>query len=314
IGVDLHEFNPELTLVPGQSFNWQRLGDDKMWVGIVDTHPLIFAQEGSTNRVASLDGSLSGEELMSLVREYLQLDIALTELYATWSTCCPRMKVVAAALPGIRLLNQNPWECLMSFIFSSNNNIKRITKGLGSLRSKYGNYSCSVWKFSALWGNTVEYTLSVGVIVTLAARRLGYRAKFIVGTTRIVREKGVEWLLGMRSRDRAAVQNDLISLPGVGRKVADCVALFSMKQCEAVPIDTHVWDIVLRDYSSYIPKQSESNALAGKQKETKTLTPFVYDRIGDAFRGQFMHHAGWAHSVLFAAELPDLRILLPQSM
>lgn len=169
-------------------------------------------------------------------------------------------------------------------------------------------------KFSALWGNTVEYTLSVSVIVTLAARRLGYRAKFIVGTTRIVREKGVEWLLGMRSRDRAAVQNDLISLPGVGRKVADCVALFSMKQCEAVPIDTHVWDIVLRDYSSYIPKQSESNALAGKQKETKTLTPFVYDRIGDAFRGQFMHHAGWAHSVLFAAELPDLRGLLPQSM
>lgn len=81
--MDLHEFNPELTLVPGQSFNWQRLGDDKIWVGIVDTHPLIFAQEGSTNRVASLDGSLSGEELMSLVREYLQLNIALTELYAT---------------------------------------------------------------------------------------------------------------------------------------------------------------------------------------------------------------------------------------
>ena len=128
-----------------------------------------------------------------------------------------------------------------------------------------------------------------------------------------MRLKGVDWLLGMRNRDRAEVQTDLISLPGVGRKVADCVALFSMKQCEAVPIDTHVWDIVLRDYSSYISRKS-STGLTGKEKDTKTLTPFVYDHIGDAFRCQFRHHAGWAHSVLFAAELPDLRVLLPNSM
>lgn len=56
------------------------------------------------------------------------------------------MRAVSIALPGIRLLNQDPWECLISFIFSSNNNIKRITKGLDLLRSRYGEYLCSVSK------------------------------------------------------------------------------------------------------------------------------------------------------------------------
>lgn len=155
--------------------------------------------------------------------------------------------------------------------------------------------------------------------------RLGYRAKFLVGTTAIVRENRKDWLLNMRNRCREDVQNDLIALPGVGRKVADCVALFSMKQSDAVPIDTHVWDIVLRDYSSYIPiKQITSpavgiieasgSALSTPSKDTKTLTPHVYESIGAAFRSQFKSHAGWAHSVLFAGELPELRKLLPNEM
>jgi hypothetical protein len=54
------------------------------------------------------------------------------------------MKKVCRVLTGIRLINQDPWECLISFIFSSNNNIKRITKGLGALRARYGNHVCSL--------------------------------------------------------------------------------------------------------------------------------------------------------------------------
>lgn len=139
----------------------------------------------------------------------------------------------------------------------------------------------------------------------------------------MILEKGETWLLEMRSRERNDVQGQLIELPGVGRKVADCVALFSMNQCEAVPVDTHVWDIVLRDYSSFIPLSNISSPLVNHTddvpvitpvKFTKTLTPCIYDAIGSAFRKQFKNHAGWAHSVLFAAELPDLRKLLPTSM
>ena len=120
----------------------------------------------------------------------------------------------------------------------------------------------------------------------------------------------------MRKKGREEVQEELLALAGVGRKVADCVALFSMNQCEAVPVDTHVWDIVLRDYSSYLQTKSASRKSTVKTEErsTKSLTPVIYNTVGDAFRNQFRHHAGWAHSVLFAAELPVLSSYLPDDI
>jgi N-glycosylase/DNA lyase len=64
-------------------------------------------------------------------------------------------------------------------------------------------------------------------------------------------------------------------------------------------VDTHVWDIVVRDYDSSL-------------SAAKSLTPTVYESVGDIFRQRFKSHAGWAHSVLFAAELPEFRALLPE--
>ena len=86
------------------------------------------------------------------------------------------------------------------------------------------------------------------------------------------------------------MQEELLELPGVGRKVADCVALFSLDQSAAIPVDTHVWDIALRDYDCSL-------------RSTKSLTPTVYENVGDIFRKLFPNKAGWAHSVLFAAEV-----------
>ncbi len=132
----------------------------------------------------------------------------------------------------------------------------------------------------------------------------------MVGTSALVLDKGLSWLLDLRAVDRKEVQEVLIQLPGVGRKVADCVALFSLDKVEAVPVDTHVWDIVLRDYSSYIFNQKISESV---EKNTPiSLTPFIYESIGNAFRNQFKSYAGWAHSVMFAAELPAYKVYLPE--
>lgn len=171
----------------------------------------------------------------------------------------------------------------------------------------------------------------------------------------------------------------LLEFPGVGRKVADCVALFSLDLTTAIPVDTHVWSIVLRDYaphfyqqcaqikrkghscntssvavktepvdivvkseganinensrtdsvvsmkSSVMPKKrkiTESSKPSSeievspsltpvKDAEPKSLTPAVYEAVGQVFRDRFGEHAGWAHSVLFAAKLPAFRIFLP---
>ena len=157
----------------------------------------------------------------------------------------------------------------------------------------------------------------------LKALGMGYRAKFIIGSAKLVLAKGQNWLNSLRllapmseagestsaanvelseNKDkRLLVQNSLQELPGVGRKVADCVALFSLDQWGAVPVDVHVKDIAIRDYSAVL-------------KDAKSLTPTIYENVGDIFRSKFGEKAGWAHSVLFAAELPEFRSLLPIEM
>jgi len=156
----------------------------------------------------------------------------------------------------------------------------------------------------------------------LKALGMGYRAKFITGSAKLVLSKGTNWFNDLRllapaaaivsssdsgidgyeGRDkRLKVQNSLQELPGVGRKVADCVALFSLDQWGAVPVDVHVKDIAIRDYSAIL-------------KDAKSLTPTIYENVGDIFRSKFGEKAGWAHSVLFAAELAEFRSLLPAEM
>mmetsp|Transcript_38615 Transcript_38615/g.49952 ORF Transcript_38615/g.49952 Transcript_38615/m.49952 type:complete len:145 (-) Transcript_38615:45-479(-) len=100
---------------------------------------------------------------------------------------------------------------------------------------------------------------------------------------------------------REDVQSELQTFVGVGHKVADCVALFSLDRQDIIPVDTHVWQIACRDLDPELIHQ-------------KSLTPAVYHRVGELFRNKFGVYAGWAHSLLFAAELPNFSKLLPQNM
>ncbi|RFU72876.1 n-glycosylase dna lyase [Trichoderma arundinaceum] len=137
----------------------------------------------------------------------------------------------------------------------------------------------------------------------------GYRAKYIAETARIVaQEKPSAWLDSLRNPDFPAfnatavldgtqstykdAQAALLSLTGVGPKVADCVCLMGLGWGESVPVDTHVLQIAQRDYRF------------GK-KGPKTINKAMYDAIGDHFRGIWGKYAGWAHSVLFTADLRE---------
>lgn len=137
----------------------------------------------------------------------------------------------------------------------------------------------------------------------------GYRAKYIAETARIVaQEKPLLWLESLRNPEHQGLQGRsgseslkstykeaheaLLSLTGVGPKVADCVCLMGLGWGESVPVDTHVWQIAQRDYKF------------GKTK-SKTFNKAMYDAVGDHFRGIWGQHAGWAHSVLFTADLRE---------
>ena len=109
---------------------------------------------------------------------------------------------------------------------------------------------------------------------------------------------GNNWLLGLRRLPYEDVRDRLLQLMGVGRKVADCVALFSLDKTDAVPVDTHVWDITQSLYAQHL------------QKTTKSLTPKMNDDIRGVWRQTFGSHSGWAQAILFAGELTRYRQLL----
>jgi N-glycosylase/DNA lyase len=133
----------------------------------------------------------------------------------------------------------------------------------------------------------------------------GYRAGYIAKTAKIVaHEKPQGWLQSLCNMDHSPDQKllpggregyrtaheELLQLQGVGPKVADCVCLMGLGWGESVPVDTHVWQFAQRDYKF------------GKGKH-KSLTKATYDAVGDHFRQLWGIEAGWAHSVLFAADL-----------
>eukprot|EP01032_Pedospumella_encystans_P019533 gene19533-22207_t len=492
---DLHvpkdELSLDLTLNMGQCFNWKKIEhtSDMCWVGILGAEPLVVKQTLGTTEFISLRQPTNAPDydLNQAMRQYFQLDHNLNDLYEEWGQGCERMKVVTQCLKGARVVRQDPWECLISFICSSNNNIPRIIQMHEKLRKRYGRYICSVlatkvseaqpsnsinlplpewtppglsmdenpqerykWivNYDAASSTSPESSLAYDLyefpsVTSLAeasedelrALGMGYRAKYIINSAKLVRSKcaelstdiekdvkkeksetlttdldnGALWFEHLRhlaaearshsmsivktegsdslpikikqepgafvklepgctsmptsttlqedhvlnqqiDAARLQVQALLLELPGVGRKVADCVALFSLDQTSAVPVDTHVWNIAIRDYApqlrraavkgepnivpvehvvknelteTSVPTDIDNSAIntPAKKKtgkvdsiETRSLTPAVYEAVGAEFRRRFGNYAGWAHSVLFAAELGAFKDRLPVVM
>ena len=328
--VDPGELRPSATLTNGQCFNWivvdveedamapdtpnsssaWGVHDAKEWVGPLGGRVVCIRETPATTLCRVLRGPVDG--IVDELRSYFRLETPLLPLYGEWSKSDARLAKIAPCIPGCRILRQDPVECLFSFICSSNNNIPRITKLLASLREEYGGHlvdiptrtddgvdgSMSLYSFPSL------ESLSAASEDGLRDLGLGYRARYIVETRDLLAEKGgAAFLLGLRAvADARAVQDELTEFAGVGRKVADCVALFSLDQDAAIPVDVHVQHIASRDY--------DPTVLGG----AKSLTPRVYGRVGDLFRDRFGERAGWAHSLLFVAELPSFRPVLPSDV
>ncbi|ORZ40143.1 DNA glycosylase [Catenaria anguillulae PL171] len=241
----------------------------------------------------------SHDPVYLLLHDYFQLSYSLPALYLDWSTRDPsHFAHVSPLVPGIRLLRQPPVETLFAFICSANNNIARITGMVQALAMRYG--EC-VYPGGLLDIGGEEQALppmyvfpSMDRLVqsadeiegVLRGLGFGYRAKYIAATVKTLGGLGGEaWLVGLRGKGYAEVRDALVQLQGVGRKVADCVALMSLDQPGAIPVDTHVWQIATRDYK-FKPST-----------KSKSLTPTTYDEVVKLFQTLFGPEAGWAHSV-----------------
>ncbi|KAF9973428.1 8-oxoguanine glycosylase ogg1 [Actinomortierella ambigua] len=244
----------------------------------------------------------------AFLRDYFQLQVPLTKLYIEWSEKDSHFRKKAPFYPGIRILRQDPVENLICFICSSNNNISRISQMALKLSQEYGKaVSISAEDRVGDLAHIPEtyYTFpdldslaQDGVESRLRELGFGYRAKYIAKTADMIQqmEDGLGWLYGLRSVSHEEAREALTSLQGVGPKVADCVCLMSLDKNAAIPVDTHVWQIAIRDYH-----------FRTGNKIPKSMTPSIYKAVGDLFNGLFGQYSGWAHSVLFAADLRSMQ-------
>lgn len=251
------------------------------------------------------------DDTTALVQHYLNLSPNLTSLYAQWSSADANFAKKAPKFTGIRILRQDAWEALIGFICSSNNNIARISQMMHKLCIHYGPLLGHLDGEAYHDFPKPEDLAKEGVEANLRALGFGYRARYLYQTACMVVEKEEGWLDGLRNPEAPvlgsqakdggewkaegregyrAAHEALITLQGVGPKVADCVCLMGLGWGEAVPVDTHVWQIAQKDYKF------------GRGKHS-SLTKATYDAVGDKFRSLWGKEAGWAHSVLFTADL-----------
>lgn len=285
------------TLNGGQSFRWKKHPKrEDEWIGVFSNRVWILKQEDScilyqVFEKNTTDQNNSETIYNDILKNYFHLELNLTKCYDEWSKCDKYFKAAAEQFYGIRILKQDVVENIFSFICSSNNHITRISSMVEKLARFYGEEICEVegetyYSFpnvQALSDDTVEGTLK--------SNGFGYRSKYISKSAKLIVEQGGdEWINNLKKMDYHQAKKSLMSLTGIGAKVADCICLMSLGHLQAIPVDTHIYQIAKRLYMPKLPNN-------------KTVTEKVYNDIGDHFRSIFGPLAGWAHTVLFCADL-----------
>lgn len=231
-------FDVERTLDCGQCFRFEK--DEK---GVF--HGVAF---GKYLRIETLENgdifipSMSKNEFEERFISYFALDMDYGEIISAVSFD-ETVKNSLTRSSGIRVMNQEPWETLCSFIISQNNNIPRIKKIVSSLCELCGDTveGCEMKSFP-----TAESVYALG-IDGLAPIKSGFRAKYIYSAAESV-IKGETDFNALRDSDYASAKKQLMKINGVGPKVADCVLLFGLGFTEAFPVDVWIKRVISKYY------------------------------------------------------------------
>ena len=215
------------TLDCGQCFRWSEQSDGS-FRGIVRGR---FAQVKMDGNDLFLDGAEESDRMMW--RDYFDLDLDYGKVKRELSALHPVLAQAARFAPGIRILNQEPFEALISFIISQNNNIKRIAGIVDRLCENFGQ-EIQEGRFAF---PTAERLASLSVD-DLAPIRAGFRHRYIIDAAQKVADGTVD-LESLRTLPYDEARAELMKITGVGVKVADCVLLYGLHRLDGFPLD--VW-------------------------------------------------------------------------
>lgn len=250
----------------GQCFRFNKQ-EDESYTGVVGNNVINVKKVDNEIHIKSV----GQDNLEELVVNYFDLNRDYEQIKDKLSKIDENMEKSISYGKGIRILNQDLWETIISFIISANNNIPRIKGIIDRMSERYGKKIMFEGKEYYTFPTVDE--LSKASVEDLRALGLGFRDVRVYETTKMIKNKEVDLEQLKNEKDFNKVRNTLLTLPGVGPKVADCILLFStLKRWEAFPIDVWVRRVM---NELYIKNPDETKV---KKEEIEKI---AYEKFGN---------------------------------
>ncbi|MBP3596855.1 MAG: 8-oxoguanine DNA glycosylase [Clostridia bacterium] len=216
----------------GQCFRWNK-EEDNSYTGIIKNRVINIKKDNNDYKFFSNENV----DLDKCITEYFDLNTDYEKIKNKLSGIDENLKLSIEYGNGIRILKQDIWECIISFIISANNNIPRIKKIIENLAFNYGKKVSFNNKEYYLFPTPEE--LSKATVQDLRKLGLGFRDIRVYNSTKMILNKEIDIQKLVLEPDTNKVRNELLKLDGVGEKVADCILLFGFNRFDVFPVD--VW-------------------------------------------------------------------------
>jgi N-glycosylase/DNA lyase len=276
-------FNLDFSLCCGQAFRWDK--PDEWWYGVVGEEVCKIRQTRTALEFENVDAGF--------IKNYFRLSDDLTKILSQ----IKRDKNIETAIrefSGLRILRQEPWECLISYICATYKSVSAIKGMVSNLSKRFGE---KIWL-----ENRDFYTFPKPVKLARANMRelracgLGYRARYVSETAKLI-FSGTCDLEHIKKTVYEKAKEELMLLPGIGPKVADCVLLFSLEKLEAFPVDVWIKRAVLKHYAKHFPSEFVRRLAA-----RTSLSISDYRKLSSFGREYFGPCAGYAQEYLYHYE------------
>jgi N-glycosylase/DNA lyase len=268
------------TLNCGQVFRWRKKGN--YWYGVVRDTVVKLRQDQNKLIFKTYPEDIAADFLINYLRLEDNLPLILSKIDKD-----PIIKSAIKHSYGLRIIRQDPWECLISYMCATFSNLVRIKQMIQYLSKKFGKEliydGYTFYSFPK-----IEDLVEAG-LEDLLNCKLGFRAKYIQKTSKYVDTNKLD-LKGLCCLPYIEAKKELLDISGVGHKVADCVLLFSLDKLEAFPIDVWINRIMSKHYYRYLPHV---------KYRQKYLTTKRYKQISSFGRDYFGKFAGYAQEYLF---------------
>lgn len=270
--IDYSVINLENTINSGQVFLWTK--QKEFWYGINGQDVLKINNSGKITSYSNkkYDFFRNSDDIEKIIK-------SISKDKTT--------KIAVKKYLGLRLVKQDPFQCFISFIVSSNSNIQKIKSSLEKISIKFGKKIQFDNKEFYMFPEPKK--IANATIQEIQKCGVGYRAKFIIDAAKIVESKQIDFDY-LKKTNYQDAKEIILTVPGIGNKVADCILLFSLDKLEAFPLDRWMIRILERYY------------LEKFELKTKSITEKQYDILHEKIIKHFGPYAGYAQQFLFKME------------